>query len=402
MYAVKLPFCIALGVAFATWAWVQPVPGAEKPLPRATPASLGLSAEAFAKIDAAVKKALDGGKAPGVVVVIVHKGTVVFRKAYGHCRVEPDKRPMLPEVVFDLASLTKPIATATAMMLLVEQGKLKVSDPLAKYLPTFRRKETEQITLEQMLLHTSGFIPDNPISDSQDGVDKAWERLFALEPVTKPGSKFSYSDVNYILLGNVVETVSALPLDEFTHKYVFAPLGLDETTFKPEGKLKERAAPTEKREGAWIAGTVHDPRSFALGGVAGHAGLFSTGDDLAVFAQMLLQGGLYDGKRVLKAETVKRMTAPREVTLSDGKKGLRTYGWDVKTGYSGNRGDKFSVGVGFGHTGFTGTSIWIDPPSQTAVILLTNSVHPQGKGDVRALRRQIGTLAAEAVMGGKP
>jgi CubicO group peptidase (beta-lactamase class C family) len=282
-------------------------------------------------------------------------------------------------------------------MVLLEQGKLKVTDPLSLHLPAFRRKETESITIEQLLLHTSGLIADNPLTDYQDGVPKAWERLFALKPISEPGSKFSYSDVNYILLGKLVETLSGKPLNVFSQERIFDPLGLIETCFTPQGKLKERAAPTEKRNGAWMRGEVHDPRAFALGGVAGHAGLFSTGDDVAVFAQMLLNGGHYNGKRVLQAETVKLMLNPREVPLAGGKKGLRTYGWDMQTGYSSNRGEVFPVGASFGHTGFTGTSVWIDPGSESAVIVLSNRVHPDGKGNVTKLRGQVATLAGMAL-----
>jgi uncharacterized protein YbbC (DUF1343 family) len=361
------------------------------------PESLGLSAEALAKIDAAVQEALDRGDMPGAVVVVVHRGAVVFRKAYGQRSLQPEKTAMLPEIVFDLASLTKPIATATCLMVLFEQGKLKVNDRLSQHLPAFRRKETEEITLEQLLTHTSGFIADNPVSDYEDGVDKAWQRLHALSPVTPPGSKFTYSDVNYILLGQIVAKVSGMPLDVFARKVVFEPLGMNETAFRPQGKLRERAAPTEKRGETWMIGEVHDPRAYLLGGVAGHAGLFSTADDLAVHAQMLLNGGTYNGVRVLKAETVRLMIAPREVPLAGPKKGLRTYGWDMQTSYSSNRGELFPSGVSFGHTGFTGTSIWIDPASQTAVIVLTNRVHPNGKGNVIKLRGQVATLAGRAV-----
>ena len=388
-------FIAVSAIALASGA--VPTGAAEKPLPVVAPESLGLSSEALAKIDVAVREALDRGDAPGVVVVIVHKGAVVFRKAYGNRSVQPGQTAMLPEIVFDLASLTKPIATATAIMVLLEQGKLLVSTPLSQYLPAFHRKATEGITVEQMLLHTSGFIADNPLSDYEDGAEKAWQRLLALKPISQPGSKFAYSDVNYILLGKVVETLSGMPLDAFTQKYVFAPLGLNETGFKPQGKLKDLAAPTEKRGDAWMIGEVHDPRAFALGGVAGHAGLFSTSDDLAVFTQMLLNGGEYNGKRILQAETIKLLLAPREVPLAGGKTGLRTYGWDMQTGYSSNRGDGFPSGKSFGHTGFTGTSVWIDPGSQTAVIILSNRVHPAGKGNVTKLRSQVATLAATAV-----
>jgi uncharacterized protein YbbC (DUF1343 family)/CubicO group peptidase (beta-lactamase class C family) len=380
---------------------VGPGTAADRPLPVVAPESLGLSAEALAKIDTAVREALDRGDCPGVVVVVVHRGAVVYRKAFGQRSLEPAKTQMLPEIVFDLASLTKPIATSTSIMLLVEQGKLKVSDPLGLHIPAFRRKETEGITLEHLLTHTSGFIADNPVSDYKDGPEKAWQRLHALDPVNPPGSKFTYSDVNYILLGEVIEKLSGMPLDVFARKHIFEPLGLNETGFRPQGKLKERAAPTEKRGDTWMMGEVHDPRAYALGGVAGHAGLFSTADDLAVYSQMLLSGGAYDGKRILKAETVTLMTAPREVPLAGNKKGLRTYGWDMQTSYSSNRGDVFPSGVSFGHTGFTGTSLWIDPASQTAVIVLANKVHPNGKGNVIKLRGQVATLAARAVQQAK-
>jgi uncharacterized protein YbbC (DUF1343 family)/CubicO group peptidase (beta-lactamase class C family) len=378
-----------------------PTLAAEKPLPLAAPESLGLSAETLAKIDTAVKAAIDRGDMPGAVVVIVHRGAVVYRKAFGNRSLEPEKTAMLPEIVFDLASLTKPIATASSLMLLVEQGKLKVTDRLSQHLPAFRRKETEELTLHQLLTHTSGFIADNSLNDYKDGSEKAWQRLNALSPITPPGTKFTYSDINYILLGEVVEKVSGMPLDVFAQKYVYTPLGMNETGFRPEGKLKERAAPTEKRGDKWMVGEVHDPRSYALGGVAGHAGLFSTADDLAVFSQMLLNGGVYDGKRVLKAETVQFMTSPREVPLAGGKKGQRTYGWDMQTNYSTNRGELFPSGVSFGHTGFTGTSLWIDPASQTAVIVLGNRVHPRGKGNATKLRGQVATFAARAVQEAK-
>ncbi|HEX5269323.1 MAG TPA: serine hydrolase, partial [Gemmataceae bacterium] len=225
-----------------------------------------------------------------------------------------------------------------------------------------------------------------------DGREKALERVFALKPLAAPGERFTYSDMNFIVLGELVGKVSGTPLDAFAKKNIYDPLGMNETGFRPEGKLKERAAPTVKRDGHWLVGEVHDPRAFALGGVAGHAGLFSTADDLAVFAQMLLDGGRYNGKRVFKEETVKLMTAPREVP-----RGLRAYGWDVATSYSANRGKGFKRGDGFGHTGFTGTSLWVDPPSRTAVIFLSSRLHPDGKGNVTPLRGEVATLAAEAL-----
>jgi CubicO group peptidase (beta-lactamase class C family) len=277
-------------------------------------------------------------------------------------------------------------------MLLVEQGKLRLTDPVATHIPAFAAKGKDEVTVEHLLLHTGGLIADNAESDYHDGRDKALERVYALAPSAAPGERFVYSDLSFIVLGEVVAKVSGTPLDAFARKNIFDPLGMNETGFRPGEKLKERAAPSVKRDGRWLAGEVHDPRAAALGGVAGHAGLFSTADDLAVFAQTLLDGGTYNGMRVFKAETVKLMTTARAVPG-----GKRAYGWDVDTSYSANRGKGFSRGEGFGHTGFTGTSLWVDPPSQTAVIFLSSRLHPDGKGNVTRLRGEIATLAAEAL-----
>jgi uncharacterized protein YbbC (DUF1343 family)/CubicO group peptidase (beta-lactamase class C family) len=392
---MRVPFApLALALALC-----GPAPGgaAETPLPFSPPETLGVSAARLAQIDEVVRAAIARGELPGAVVVVVHRGVVIFRKAYGSRSKQPADRAMTPEVVFDLASLTKPIATATALMLLREQGKLQLNDPLARHIPAFRRKETEGITLAQLLLHTSGFIADNPVADYRGGRKTAFERLHALNPVTEPGTRFTYSDVNYLLLGEVVERVSGQSLDEFTRRHIFAPLGMNETAFRPQDKLKERCAPTEKRGGRWLQGEVHDPRADLLGGVAGHAGLFSSADDLAVYAQMLLSGGEYRGLRVLSAATVRLMTEPHPVPEKKGR-GLRSLGWDVSTRFSSNRGELFPTGEGFGHTGFTGTSLWVHPASQTAVIFLSNRVHPAGKGNVVRLRGRVATLAATAIL----
>ncbi|HZZ79258.1 MAG TPA: serine hydrolase domain-containing protein [Gemmataceae bacterium] len=345
-------------------------------------------ADRLSGIDDAVKAAIARGELPGAVVVIVHKEKVVYRKAFGHRVKAPQHTLMTEDTVFDLASLTKPIATALSIMLLLEDGKLKLEDPIAKHLPAFARKETEKITIAQLLTHTGGFIADNPIGDYKDGKDKAWEKLLALNPIAPPGSKFTYSDVSFILLGKIVESASKTPLDEFAARRIFTPLGMKETGYRVSGDLKKRCSPTQQREGRWMVGEVHDPRAYALGGVAGHAGLFSTGDDLAILAKMMLN----KGKPLLREETWKVMTEPRKVP-----NGLRTYGWDMATGYSANRGDVFPKGVSFGHTGFTGTSIWIDPRSQTAVIFLSNRVHPDGKGNVTKLRARVATIAGRVL-----
>lgn len=358
--------------------------------------SAAAAGDKLADIDDAVKAAITHGDMPGAVVLVVHQDKVVYRKSFGDRVKRPERTLMTDETLFDLASLTKPIATALCIMLLIEDGKLKVEDPIAKHLPAFARKETEDITVAQLLTHTGGFIADNPLKDYLDGKEKAWQNLYALKPIAPPGSKFTYSDVSYILLGSIVEKAGGTPLDVFAKKRIFDPLGMKETGYRPQGELKKRCAPTQEREGRWMIGEVHDPRAYHLGGVAGHAGLFSSADDLAIFARMLLNDGKHEGKAFLRPETHKLMTDPRKVP--GGKTpGLRTYGWDMATGFSGNRGDMFTKGVGYGHTGFTGTSIWLDPPSKTAVIILSNRVHPDGKGNVSKLRSQVATIAGKAL-----
>ncbi len=372
---------VELGVERRAFAQVPPL---------TKPEEIGVSSERLDRIDGVVKAAIERGDLPGAVVLIVHRDQVVFRRAYGLRSKKPVEVAMTADTVFDLASLTKPMATATSLMLLVEQGKVRVSDPVVKYLPAFAAKGKDKITIEQLLLHTSGLIADNAVADYKDGHDKAIERICDLEPAQPPGSKFVYSDLNYILLGEIVTKVSGKPLDDFAKANIYTPLGMKATGFKPNDDLKKRCAPTEQRDGHWMIGEVHDPRSYLLGGVAGHAGLFSTADDLAVYARMLLHEGSLNGKRILSPQTVRLMTTPRDVP-----RGQRTYGWDVRTSFSSNRGELFK---GFGHTGFTGTSLWLDPDSQTAVIFLSNRVHPNGKGNVSRVRGQVATLAAAAIL----
>ncbi len=353
------------------------------------------AAEGLARIDDAMRQAIDRASCPGAVVLVMQDGRVVWRKAYGLRARKPAEVPMTVDTVFDLASLTKPVATATSIMILVEQGKLRLADRVAEHLPAFGQNGKDRITVEQLLLHTSGLIADNPEADYRDGRARALERICALTPKAAPGEHFVYSDVGFIVLGELVEKLSGMPLDAFATKHIFTPLGMTETAFRPRGRLQERAAPTVQRDGRWLIGEVHDPRAAALGGVAGHAGLFSTADDLAVFARMILGGGEYKGNRVLTPETVRTMTTARDVP-----DGQRAYGWDMATSYSTNRGKLFPRGESFGHTGFTGTSIWIDPRSKTAVIFLSSRLHPDGKGNVTRLRGEIATLAADSVSAG--
>ncbi len=392
---------ISSPVRFAVILWLAGglvgLPGRERVVAAQKPNPSGMSAERLARIDGVVQEAIERGRLPGAVVLIVHRDRVVFRKAFGRRSVKPSASPMTVDTVFDLASLTKPVATATAVMLLVEQGKLRLTDRAARYFPGFGKNGKEAITIEQLLLHTSGLVADNPVADYQGGREKALQRICDLRPLSPPGTRFRYSDVGFIVLGEVVERVASaggrrVSLDEFTARHVFAPLKMTATGFRPPAALRARAAPTERRDGHWMVGEVHDPRAYLLGGVAGHAGLFAPADDLARYARMILGGGTLDGRRILAEATVRTMTAARPVPG-----GLRALGWDVRTAYSRNRGQLFARDRGIGHTGFTGTSLWIDPDTQTAVIFLSNRVHPDGKGNVNRLRGQVATLAAAAI-----
>ena len=343
-----------------------------------------------ARIDDAVAATIAKNGCPGAVVAVVHADTVVFRKAYGRRALTPAAEPMTADTIFDLASLTKPVTTATCVMLLVERGKLSVTDPVAKHWPAFAANGKADVTVEQCLLHTSGLIADNAMADYADGPAAAWTAIANLKLEAPPGTRFKYSDVGFLVLGHLVEMLTKQPLKDFAQANVFGPLKMADTSHTP--KPLDRVAPTGLRDGKTIRGVVHDPRSFAFAGDTGHAGLFSTAADLSRFARMLLNGGELDGVRVLKPETVKLLTEARPVPPM----GFRSRGWDVDTAFSAPRGDGFAKGTGFGHTGFTGTSIWLDPASKTAVIILTNRVHPDDKGNVTELRKQVANAVAAA------
>lgn len=360
---------------------------------RVTPEAARMNPAMEASIDQVVARKIEEGDLPGCVVVVGRKAGIVFEKAYGNRRCEPTQTPMTLDTLFDLASLTKPIATATSVMKLVERGKLRLQDKVAKFFPDFAKHGKEDVTIEQLLIHSSGLIPDNSIDDYNDGWASAAPKIFALEPLAPPGTKFKYSDVGYILLGKIVEQVTGKTVAEFASDEIYQPLGMTETGYLPQGQLRERAAPNEKRDGKWMTGDVHDPRAWLMGGVAGHAGLFSTADDLAKFAQTMLGDGKRGDVRILGSATVREMTRARNI---DGER--RGLGWDMLSAYSRNRGESMSRRA-FGHGGFTGTAIWIDPELDLFVIFLSNRLHPDGVGEVNDLAGRIGTIAAGAIEG---
>lgn len=346
-----------------------------------------------------LRSAIERGEIPGAVLLIGTSKEDLHFKAYGNRAVKPEAVPMTADTIFDAASLSKPVGCATSVMLLIERGKIRLDDPVSKYLPAFAQNGKENITVAQLLLHRGGLIPDNSLNDYREGPVRSIERIHALSPQKTPGTAFMYTDVGYIVLGELVKAVDGRPLDEFAQQEIFEPLGMKETFYKVPQALRSRTAPTEQREGRWMQGEVHDPRAYALGGVAGHAGLFTTAADLARYCRMVLAQGQLDGKRILSESTIRDMTTSR--ALPDGT-GARSYAYDVDTGYSSARGDRFHAGSTFGHTGFTGTMFWIDPSNDCFVILLTNRVHPDGKGQIVSLRRRVVTHAAEALLGAAP
>lgn len=339
------------------------------------------------QVAAIVNQGIADGEMPGAVVVVADQDRVLYQAAFGDRQIEPVRETMTLDTVFDLASLTKPIATATSVMRLVQLGKVDVNRPVSTYLPEFTGHGKEQITVSDLLLHIGGLIPDNALADYEQGPAIAWKKICELKPISLPGEKFAYTDVGFIVLGKLVERVSGKPLDRFAVEEIYLPLGMTETTFVPDETLKTRAAPTEQRDDQWMRGEVHDPRAHLLGGVAGHAGLFSTAHDLVRYGQTMLalsQGAT--GSSVLDSSTLAMMTQPREVP-----RGTRTFGWDHRSPYSSNRGDSLSDRA-FGHGGFTGTVIWIDPEKQRVFVFLSNRLHPDGKGTVNQLAGKIATL----------
>ncbi len=426
-------------------------------LPVATPASVGMNAAKLNQIEALVNADIKDKKLPGAVVVVGHKGKIVYRKAFGTRSLVPTVEPMTVDTIFDVASLTKPVATATSIMILIEQGKLRLNDTVGKFFPEIEDAEAKKVTVLQLLTHISGYRPDFDLGEKWTGREGMLAALKKEKLRNPPGTRFVYSDINFEILGELVYKISGERLEDFAEDK-FRSVGMVESrfiNFMPEGvetrerfpvdpltdAMTSRIAPTENVRGQnsylgarfegdekagdrMLRGQVHDPTAHRMGGVAGHAGLFSTADDLARYAQTLLNGGVVPaftggnlsgsegvgransrntlptgrvsasgGHRILSAQTVERMTSPYVVSTDGMTRGL---GWDIATGFSSNRGELFPLGS-YGHTGFTGTSLWIDPASETFVVFLSNRVHPDGKGDVTPLRARVATVAASAI-----
>ncbi len=349
----------------------------------------------FAAVDAAARDAVQSGEIPGVVVLVGRGDDVLLLRAYGWRRVVPDSAPMMTDTIFDVASLTKPFGTALAVMSLVERGEVKLDAPLGRYLPEFRKPAFAHVTIQRLLTHTAGLPaipPPGTVKPAVTDTVRAFARLSFDYP---PGSGTQYSDVGFILLGEVVRRVSGQPLDRYLQQAIFKPLGLHDTTFNPGKALRDRIAPTEWANGHMLVGEVHDPRARLLGGVAGHAGLFSTAADLGRICRMLVSGGTVGNVRVLKPATVKTMWGRTE----DGS-GARALGWDVSSVFARSMLPFFPP-ESPSHTGFTGTSVQIDPITGSYVVLLTNRVHPNGGGaaKIRELRVRVSAAVGAVLFG---
>jgi uncharacterized protein YbbC (DUF1343 family) len=374
-----------------------------------TAAESGVDLERLREIDTVVDEAIADHKLPGAVVVVGRGDTTLVRKAYGSRALVPASEPMTVNTIFDLASLTKVVATTSATMMLVEEGRIRLSDPVASFIPEFGKYGKERITVRDLMTHMSGLRPDLDLGERWTGADTAIRRASEETLASPPGRQFVYSDINYVLLGEIVARVSHMPLEVFAATRIFTPLRMSETMFRPPAALAGRIAPTEwcreadgpcaigstgtASDRVMLRGVVHDPTARRMGGVAGHAGLFSTAADLTTFCRMLIGGGTTGGVRILAPLTVSRMTSPATPVSEPNVRGL---GWDLDSSYSANRGELMPLGS-FGHTGFTGTSIWIDPATRLFVIFLSNRVHPDGRGDVTPLRARIATIASSAL-----
>jgi CubicO group peptidase (beta-lactamase class C family) len=386
---------------------VFPVGTPRKGLVQTTPEAVGLQSSRLSSIDTVVAESIRAGETPGAVVLVARHGQIAYFKAFGSRSVQPETEPMTIDTIFDMSSLTKVVATAPSIMLLVEKGWLRLEDKAKRYLPNFSGGGKDAITLRQLLTHYSGLQPDFDLSRQWSGRPAALEELWKINTITEPGKEFAYSDLNFIALGEIVQAVSGEPLDVFARGHIFVPLEMKDTCFQPPKAMTPRTAPTEKRSNtlkylkgqltqtspdAVLRGEVHDPTAWRMGGVAGHAGLFSSARDLAIYAQMLLDQGAYPGGRLLSSATVQAMTGPQSPNHASQ---VRGYGWDIDSSYSSPRGDIFAKG--YGHTGFSGTSIWVHPPTDSFIVILTNRVHPNGGKDISHLRGAIANIVAGAI-----
>lgn len=394
-------------------------------VPTASPEEVGMSLARLRAADEVILRAISDNKTPGAVLAVVRHGKLAYLKAYGNRQTYPNTQPMTTQTVFDMASCTKPMATAISAMLLVERGQLRLSDPVSMYLPGFKNwygegKDSVTIRVEDLLTHTSGLPAYAPVktlaeADGKPNPAKLMRYIAGCKREFKPRADMQYSCLNYITLQNVVERITGQSLRTFAANNIFIPLGMKHTDFLPctsdkSGKLVNTSqprwvangeqasltpiAPTEKQPNGTVKqGQVHDPLACTLnGGVSGNAGLFSSAEDVATLCAMLQNGGMWGGKRILSPLTVKAMRSVPQDFNSFG----RSLGWDVSSAYASNQGDLLSPEA-YGHTGYTGTSIVIDPVNDLSIVLLCNSVHPVDASNVVRLRAQVANAVAASI-----
>jgi CubicO group peptidase (beta-lactamase class C family) len=395
---------VVIGILFL---WVFSWQAAAKTLPRSKPEKVGMSSQRLARMDGLLSAAVEEKSIPGAVVLVGRKGKIVYRKAFGESQQVPESRLMHVSTLFDLASITKPVATVTSIMILVERGEIHLRDKVKKFIPEFSAfregagKPEKDARIWHLLTHTAGLPPiiEAEVIKEKLGDPCKLEELTGLiarlDKLTPPGQEFLYGCLGFITLAYIIEKVSGENVAEFTRANIFSPLKMRRTLFNPPEELRPQCAATEVIEGEPLVGIVHDPRARLLGGISGNAGLFSNVDDLAIFAQMMLNKGEYDRTRILSPLSVERMTEIYPKVKFSG----RGLGWDVDSPYSSNQGDLFGSDS-YGHTGYTGTSLWIDPETQAFVIFLTNRVHPddRNKDAIVSLRSRVANIVAASIL----
>ena len=372
---------------------------------RFEPETEGMSSMRLQRLDGIIEAAIEKHDFPGAVILVGRRGRIVFQRAYGESQLFPEHHPMKKDMIFDLASITKPVATTTSIMLMLEQGKLRLRDKVKEYVSEFETyldengEPGDDACVLHLLTHTSGLPPYTEDSEIEEKFGDSCKtedlvnHIARLKKTNPPGNEFHYSCLGFITLAHIIKEITGQSVSEFAEENIFQPLGMKDTFFNPPKEYIDRCVPTEVIDGIALKGVVHDPLARLQGGVSGNAGLFSTADDLAVFARMLLNKGRYKSTRILSPLAVERMTELcREVSFSG-----RGLGWDLDSPYSSNGGDLFGPDS-FGHTGYTGTSLWIDPETKTFVIFLTNRVHPEDKGAVIALRSKVANIVAASII----
>jgi len=385
--------------------------GLAQPLPKAKPEKVGMSSERLNRVEAIIQEAIERKDFPGAVLLVGRKGKIVFHRSFGESQWIPESRPMSTSMIFDLASITKPVVTATSIMILVERGKIRLWDKVKDYIPEFKlyvgnvdqtpggENEPEDARLWHLLTHTSG-LP--PYTDVEEVVQRFGEpvstetlvdHIANLEKSDPPGKAFHYSCLGFISLAYIIKKVTGQTVAEFASENIFVPLKMIHTFFVPSPEFHHLCVPTEVVDGKPLIGIVHDPLARLQEGISGNAGLFSTAGDLAIFAQMMLNKGEFKGERILSPLAVERMTSVYPEVAFAG----RGLGWDLDSTFSTNGGDLFGPDS-FGHTGYTGTSIWIDPETEAFVIFLTNRVHPNDGGSVLSMRSRIANIVASSII----